>query len=81
MEFTLYTKNNCQFCQMAKEILDENGYGYDVLLIPADATVKMLQEKVADTGSKVEVRSVPQIFHGPEYIGGVKELVKYVESL
>ena len=81
MEFTLYTKENCQFCQLAKKLLDEHGQGYDVLKIPTDATVKMLQEKVADTGSKAEVKSVPQIFRGTEYIGGVKELVKYMESL
>ena len=79
--FTLYGKNNCNFCRVAKQLLDANNLPYDVLLIPTDSTAKQLIERVQESIPDAEVNSVPQIFHGPKYIGGTKELAEYVKTL
>jgi glutaredoxin len=81
MHFTIYSKDNCKYCEMAKTMLDRGGMDYDVLKIGADITVERLQEKVTATGSDVEVRAVPQVFQGDTYIGGASNLLKYLKSL
>ncbi len=79
--FILYGKTNCTFCRIVKELLDDKNLPYDVLLLSTDYTVKQLVERVQECVPDAEVTSVPQIFHGTRYIGGAKELAKYVKSL
>jgi glutaredoxin 1 len=79
--FIIYGKANCTFCRVAKQLLDDKKLPYDMLLLHTDYTVKQLVERIQENSPDAEVTSVPQIFHGTEYIGGAKELAKYVKNL
>jgi len=77
-EYTLYTKDGCGYCVHAKNLLKSKGFTYQEINIPRQASRDDVQLKVTEAGSNVAVRSVPQIFHGDDYIGGFTELQKYL---
>lgn len=81
MDFTLYTKADCQLCESAKRMLETRGYGYISLKIPTDITKEDVQKLVVEAGSDHVVNSVPQIFHGSKYIGGCKALSDYMKEI
>lgn len=79
--FILYGKANCNFCRVAKQLLDSKNLPYDILLLSTDYTVKQLVKRIQESTPDAEITSVPQIFHGNRYIGGAKELAEYVKTL
>jgi len=80
MSFTLYTKVNCSACSNAKRFLEAKGLDYTTLNVPTDADTQMIQERVTEAGSDHIVKTVPQIFLGEKYIGGVIDLVSFVNG-
>jgi glutaredoxin 3 len=67
----VWSQTNCPACQEAKRILISYGIEYTECMIGTGTyTKKDLIEKVPNA------RSVPQIFIGGEYIGGLPELKK-----
>lgn len=60
---TVYSKNNCPFCDRAKALLESRGVPYTEVNIENDAESRQM---LLDKG----LRSVPQIFHGYELIEG-----------
>ncbi len=60
---TIYSKNNCPFCDRAKALLESRGVQYTEVNIENDAESRQM---LLDKG----LRSVPQIFHGYELIPG-----------
>jgi len=67
----VWSQTNCPACQEAKRILISYSIEYEECMIGAGTyTKKDLIEKVPSA------RSVPQIFIGGEYIGGLPELKK-----
>jgi len=67
----VWSQTNCPACQEAKRLLTSYAIEYDECMIDAGTyTKKDLIEKVPNA------RSVPQIFIGDEYIGGLAELKK-----
>lgn len=72
--FTIYEKNACPFCVRAKALLEKKGLEYQT--INAVDNREALIERVVATGNP-EPKSVPQIFHNDEYIGGYTELSAY----
>lgn len=80
MGFTLYTKANCSACSNAKRFLESKGLDYTTLNVPTDADPQMIQERVIEAGSDHIVKTVPQIFLGEKYIGGVTDLVSFVNG-
>lgn len=60
---TVYSKNNCPFCDRAKALLESKGVDYTEVNIEKDPDARQL---LVDKG----LRSVPQIFHGYEIIPG-----------
>lgn len=76
---TIYSKNNCPFCDRAKTLLESRGVTYTEVNIEKDPESRQM---LLDKG----LRSVPQIFHGYELIpGGFDGLAKkpntFFESL
>lgn len=69
-DVTIYTRQFCGFCSMAKRLLDQKGVAY----VEHDATFKpdlkreMIQR--ANGGS-----TFPQIFVGATHVGGCDELM------
>jgi glutaredoxin len=60
---TIYSKNNCPFCDRAKQLLESKGVSYTEVNIEQEPEARQL---LVDKG----LRSVPQIFHGYELIPG-----------
>ena len=60
---TVYSKNNCPFCDRAKQLLESKGVPFTEVNIEYDPESRQM---LVDKG----LRSVPQIFHGFELIPG-----------
>ena len=68
--YTIFTREGCEFCHKAKEILEDNNIDYEEHVLNLDYSIKTL---VAISGGT----TVPQIFANGEKIGGAAELEKY----
>lgn len=60
---TIYSKNNCGFCQKAKALLEIKGITYAEINIEEDTDAR---QRLVEAG----VRSVPQIFINDEMLPG-----------
>lgn len=60
---TVYSKNNCSFCDRAKTLLESKGVAYNVVNIEDQPEAR---EFLIDQG----LRSVPQIFDGSTLLPG-----------
>jgi glutaredoxin 3 len=60
---TVYTKNNCPFCDRAKALLESKGVPYKAINVQDDPESK---DFLMDQG----LRSVPQIFDGTTLLPG-----------
>jgi glutaredoxin len=63
MTLTVYTKDNCPFCDRAKALLESRGVEYTTINIEIRTEAR---EFLMDQG----LRSVPQIFNGTTLIQG-----------
>lgn len=73
----LFGKENCSFCQKAKQHLDQNAVDYqyhDVIENPK-ALYEMIARVKPIIGPKTPV-TTPQIWLNGEYVGGFNELIK-----
>ena len=70
MKAIVWSKDQCAFCEQAKNLLDSKGIEYEVRNIMHDWTREQLLEAVPNA------RTVPQIFLDEEYVGGFNELRK-----
>jgi glutaredoxin 3 len=59
----VYSKSNCQFCDMAKKLLESKGVAYESVDISVDSDARQM---LMDAG----FRSVPQIYNGTHHIPG-----------
>lgn len=59
----IYSRSNCQFCDMAKQLLDSRGVVYESINIEEHPEAR---EFLVDGGH----RSVPQIYKGNQHIPG-----------
>ena len=70
--YTIYTQDLCNFCTLAKELLEKHNYTYKEINISKDEDAKAF---LKNNGYK----TVPQIFYnGTEYIG---DYTMFKESL
>jgi glutaredoxin 3 len=70
----IYTRTHCNYCVMAKRLLDETGYAYTEHKLDVDFTREQLLE------SFPHAKSYPIIVVDGYNIGGFAELAKYVEA-
>ena len=68
MKAVIWSRYNCPHCDIARQILRQHDIGYEERKIGDGWTKEELLEAVPTA------KSVPQIFFGEEYIGGLKEL-------
>jgi glutaredoxin len=59
----VYSKPNCQFCDMSKQLLESRGVAYESIDITQDPDARQM---LVDAG----FRSVPQIYNGTHHIPG-----------
>lgn len=74
--FTVFGHDQCGFCRRAKQLLSDS----DLPFRYVDIHDEMISK--ADLSKTVghEVTTVPQIFHGQNYVGGFDALQKYLVS-
>lgn len=65
---TLYTKDYCPYCVMAKNLLTSIGATY------AEVDVTNNQDVLMEIVRKSGMRTVPQIFFGEECLGGYTDI-------
>ncbi len=77
----IYGKATCPYCVQAKSLLDKAGIEYDYHDVVKDsaALYRMIPEVKAIIGEKTPV-TVPQIWMNDKYIGGTKELEKWLKE-
>jgi glutaredoxin len=63
MTLTVYTKNNCPFCDRAKSLLESRGVAYNTINLEQQPDAR---DFLVDQG----LRSVPQIFNGTTLLQG-----------
>lgn len=74
MRATVWSKNQCPYCDQAKKLLQLRGIEYEERNISEDWTREALLEAVPGA------RTVPQIFIDGNLVGGFTELRKLFES-
>lgn len=76
MTYIVFGKENCNYCTLAKALLDSNGIEYSYKDVTDANEMKLLLDLAEMSG--VEVKTVPQIFIADDYkyvhIGGYKEI-------
>ena len=76
MEITIYSKNNCVFCNKAKHLVKSLGLTYtEKKMEEFDSPQAMLE----DIGK--QVRTMPQIKIDGKLVGGYNQLVEYFADL
>jgi glutaredoxin-related protein len=75
MTAIVWSKNQCQYCEQAKNLLRMKGIDYEERNISKDYTREQLLEAVPTA------RTVPQIFLDDNYIGGFTELKRHFEKV
>ena len=73
--FTVFGREGCGFCVQAKRVLEAKELPFRYIDIHKEGITKEDLEKTVGK----PVRTVPQIFHGEEYIGGYTELAAYLD--
>ncbi len=74
--FTIFGKEDCGFCRRAKELCDIKRLSYRYVDINKEAISQADLEKTVGG----PVTTVPQIFHGRQYIGGFDALSRLLEE-
>ena len=76
MEITIYSKNNCVFCNKAKHLVKSLGLTYtEKKMEEFDSPQAMLE----DIGK--QVRTMPQIKIDGKLVGGYNQLIEYFADL
>lgn len=70
----IYTKDDCSFCTLAKNLLAEKGMSYTESKVGKD----LLREDFVSTFP--DVRTMPFIIINGQKIGGYNDLVEYIKN-
>ncbi|MBU2704491.1 GrxA family glutaredoxin [Zooshikella marina] len=73
---TIFGREGCGFCRRAKQLCEDKQLDFNYIDIHAENITKADLEKTI--GKPVE--TVPQIFHGKEYIGGCQEFEVFLQQ-
>ena len=75
MKILLYSKDNCVWCDRAKNLLDSVEFSFEEIDLSNDNDRKEFYKKVGEG-----VSTVPQIYIDNERIGGFPQLVNWFEE-
>ena len=70
----IYSRDNCSYCQMAKQVLKGRGIMFQEYDVTHDTSLADEMRKRSNR------RSVPQIFLNYEHIGGFDEMMKVIRD-
>jgi glutaredoxin len=80
--FVVYSKNECRFCELSKQVLLDEGFPYQIVMCDnwleqdREGFLKRMEEKIGK-----EYKTFPMVFYKERFVGGYKELLKKVEEL
>ncbi|MDX2464804.1 MAG: glutaredoxin domain-containing protein [Porticoccus sp.] len=74
--FTIFGHDACGFCRQAKAVLESKNLEFRYVNIHEEG---ISPADLAETVGR-PVNTVPQIFHGKDYVGGYQELMQYLEQ-
>jgi len=74
--FTIFGRPGCGYCARAVQLCEEKGLPYRYVDIWAENISKADLEQTVGK----PVHTVPQIFHGEQYIGGCDDFENYLKS-
>ena len=74
--FTIFGHQACGFCRQAKAVMETKELDFRYVDIHEEG---ISQADLAETVGR-PVTTVPQIFHGEEYVGGYQELMQYLQE-
>lgn len=72
--FFIYGAENSKACDKAEFMLYTLGVHYRMYIFGRDYTIKQLHRLIPGA------ETVPHIYHGVKYIGGIKELSQYLKN-
>ncbi len=75
--YTIFGRPGCGYCVRAKQLLEMKGLPFKYVDIHAEGITPADLEKTIGK----PVRTVPQIFHGTDYIGGFTELEEHLKQI
>jgi glutaredoxin len=81
-DFVVYSKTDCKFCDLSKQLLLDEGFGYEIVMCDnylkddREGFLKRMEEKIGRP-----YNTFPMVFYKERFVGGYKELVKKVEEL
>ena len=75
MKVSIYTKDNCIWCDRAKILLDSRKISYNEIDLSDDSERLKFYEKIGDN-----VKTVPQVFIDDKRIGGFQDLKVFLDE-
>lgn len=78
--FTIYSKSNCKYCELAKKTLTDNNLSYTEISLNNDNERLEFYEKYTDEEKGLLINSMPQIFENNNRIGGYIDMINYLET-
>ena len=75
MKVLIYTRNNCIWCDRAKNLLKINNLDYEEIDLSDDVLRENFYKKFNNS-----IKTMPQIFIDNNRIGGFEALVDYLDS-
>ena len=75
--FKVYSKDNCKYCDLAKQFLDQNDIIYDTIMLNDSGERLKFYEEHTDEENEILVNTMPQIFINNFRIGGYDELKSF----
>lgn len=70
----IYSKDNCPYCRMAKDLLNARHIAFEEIRVDLD------NSKLEEMIKRSNKRTVPQIFINDESIGGYEDLAALAKS-
>jgi glutaredoxin len=70
----VYGRENCNYCRLAKELLDRTGINYAYSTVGEDIGINEIKEMYP------AARTVPIVEVNGKWIGGYNELKQYIEE-
>lgn len=68
--YYIITREDCIWCDKAKQFLEENGEGYQAFLYSDNPMIIKLMIKAG-------LKTVPQVWYHNTYVGGYEDLVAF----
>ena len=75
----IHSKTNCPYCVKAKDFFKEKSIPFEEIIY--DPTLPDYEERKNELVEKTNFRTFPQIYIGPEFLGGFSDLTDAYSTL